>query len=272
MTSPTNEIKTPVGRLVGGHPMDQRPNTDDKTGAAKMQKDGVTPSTSAYVGLALPKGTETDWKQTPWGQQIYQAGTMGWPNGEHGAPTFAWKVTDGDSPVPNKKGKVPNQREGWPGNWILHCSTGIPIKCYHAGRYDPTQQIQNRAEIKPGDYCRLVLNARGNAPSESPGVYLNPTLFELSRPGVEIQLDNGPSAADAFGDSAPVLPANAQVDPNVGAQAQAAAPAPPADAVAPAPDFLNAPVKTYNVGGKEYTEAQLLASKWTPAQIAALGQ
>ena len=276
------EITTPVGRLVGGHPLDQRPNIDEKTGIAKLQKDKVTPSTSAYVGLAIAKGGETHWNQTEWGQQLQAAGVQAWPNGAHGAPTFAWKVTDGDSQVPNKKGKKPCEREGYPGHWVLNASTGLAIRSFHAGRYDPTQQIQNKAEIKPGDYCRLVLDVKGNNSTESPGIYLNPSLFELTRAGIEIVLASGPDAAAAFGAAgAGQMPANALVDTAIPAAAEAAAAAPPpagaaaapppAEAVTPAPDFL-APEKTYDVKGTQYTEAQLKASKWSDAQITALGQ
>ena len=100
------EITTPVGRLVGGHPMIGHPQKDGKTGLPKMQADKVTPVVQYYAGLAVPKGAETHWNQTPWGQQIHQEAVAGWPNGEWQAATFAWKITDGDSGVPNKKGKI----------------------------------------------------------------------------------------------------------------------------------------------------------------------
>jgi hypothetical protein len=121
-----------------------------------------------------------------------------------------------------------------------------------------------------------------------------PSLFELTRAGVEIVLDTGPSASDAFGGSAPQLPPGAQIDAAVQAPAaapaipQQAAPAPqPAaappvqQAVAPAPDFLNPPGAApaapaapepvrYQLNGQAYTEAQLVGANWTPEQIAAL--
>ena len=226
-----------TGRLVGGHPMDQRVVTDDKTGQPKMQADNVTPRTEAYIGVAVAKAGEQHWNQTEWGAKIYQAAQRDWPNGEYGAPTFAWKVIDGDSMIPNKKGRKPAEREGWAGHWVIQCSTGIAIKCYHPGRYDPHQQIQNKAEIKPGDYCRVLINCRGNNPSKSPGVYLNPTLFELSRAGIEIVLDSGPSAADVFGGSQAQLPPGAQVDPN----AQSAPVPTPAPATPGVPNAAPAP-------------------------------
>lgn len=279
----STEIITPIGRLVGGHPMVANPVIDDRTGHAKLQQDGVTPRTEVYIGLAVPKAGEAHWKQTEWGGKIYQQAVADWPAGEHGAPAFAWKITDGDSQVPNKRGRKPCDREGWPGHWVLSLATGLPVKCYHSGKYDPTQQIQNKNEIKPGDYCRALIVCRGNAPSQSPGVYLNPSLFELSRAGQEIILESGPSAADAFGGGAATTPAsNPNADPlnppgNPGG--------PPAAAVTPAPDFLNPPgapgapgataapppaPERYVLNGQAYTAEQLAAAQWSPEQIATL--
>lgn len=294
------EITTPVGRLVGGHPMNSNPAVDDRTGQPKLQADGVTPRTEVYLGVAIPKAGETHWNQTTWGALIHQQAAADWPNGEYNAPAFAWKIVDGDSQVPNKRGRKPCEREGYPGHWVLNLATGLPIKCYHAGRYDPTQQIQNKVEIKPGDYCRVLVTCRGNNPSQSPGVYLNPSLFELTRAGVEIVLDTGPSASDAFGGSAPQLPPGAQVDTAVAPPAvpQPTAPAVPTaqpsaappvqQPVTPAPDFLNPPGAApapqpaaapppaapepvrYLLNGQAYTEAQLTGAGWSAEQIAAL--
>ena len=177
----TIQITTPVGRLVAGHPMIEHPVTDDKTGLAKMKQDGVTPRVEAYLGLAIPKAGEQHWNQTAWGLEIWNKAQQDWPNGESGAPAFAWKILDGDSAVPNKKGKVPNTREGYPGHWVLNLSQGFAVKCFHAGMFEPHQQIQNDKEVKAGDYARVVVSVRGNGPvSQSPGMYLNPSLVSRS--------------------------------------------------------------------------------------------
>lgn len=275
-------ILTPVGRLVGGHPMKARLITDDKTKQPKLNKAGEQMH-ETYVGLALVKSSGvTDWRQEQWGQQIAQKAAQDWPAGEHGAPSFAWKVTDGDSAIPNKKGNKPCDREGYPGHWVINCATTWTVKCYHAGQYDPHQQIQDENAIKPGDYCRVAVDVKGNGPSESPGMYLNPIMFELTRAGVEIVLSgDGPDANEVFG-AAPAgqLPAGAQVDPNIAPaatqqevqqQAAAAAYAPAPDALdtaaAPAPAATAAPAKRL-FNGVAYTEAQLAAGGHTPEQIA----
>lgn len=298
------EVTTPVGRLVGGHPMVHETVKDDKTGQPKMQADGVTPRTSAFFALAIPKGQESGWWETPWGQKIYQAGVAGFPGGAHQRADFAWKVEDGDSTIPNKRNKRNCDREGFPGHWILRCSTGLTIRCYHDGKFSPHEQIQQKEAIKPGDYGRAALLVKANGSDQSPGVYLNPDMFALTRAGIEIQLGEQRDAADAFSQPAE-MPANAQVDPNAGATPPPAAsgpapgpaasgPAPGPSAapagVQPAPDFANGPAGPAAApagpsapaaaeaepmyydqnGGGPFTKAQLQAVGYTDAHFATL--
>lgn len=290
------EVLFPVGRLVSGHPMDAQA-VKDKSGVQKVGKDNK-PMFQFYAGVAIPKGSEQHWNQTEWGGKIYQAAqdaADGYTNGEIRHPTFSWKITDGDSDIPNKKGNVPREQEGWAGHWVVHFSTQIPYGCYHVGRYEPQQAIQRAEEIKRGDYCRIFATVKGNKPSETPGVYINPTLFELSRAGVEIiGKTSGPAASDVFGQAAPVLPAGAQVDTAVSApapQPAAAAPQPPVAAPAPVPtpahDLVQpgavgiappappappAPVaeEAYIVNGQRFTKSQLVASGYTDAHFVTL--
>lgn len=255
------DILTEEGRIVGGHPLFRRAVVDNKTKQPVFNNDG-TPATDVYIALAIPKTQGVDWKQTPWGKLIVAAATAGWVNSEIGSPSFAWKVTNGDSTVPNTKGKKPCDREGYPGNWVLQCSTRLNVSAFHVGNYDPMAAIQDTNEIKPGDYGRLSIQAKANIPSESPGVYLNPRMFELTRAGAHIDLSDGPSAADVFGGGGAIQ------------QPTQAGPTPPDTNVAAATDFLNGggpkpPEVKYIVEGKQYTEAQLAGWNWTPQQIAA---
>ena len=212
------EITTPVGRLVSGHPMVSHPVTDDKTGLPKMQRDNVTPQVSFYFGLAIQKGTEKHWNQTEWGAKIWNEGLAAWPSGEYQQVGFSWKITDGDSTVPNKKMKKPCDREGYPGHWVIHVSNGFPVKCFNRGNYEPTQQIQQKEMIKPGDYCRAVITVASNKSTQTAGMYLNPALFEMYQAGIEIQTESSVDAASTLGATAGQLPAGAMVDPNVPAQ------------------------------------------------------
>lgn len=267
------EVLTPVGRMVAGHPLDPYPVTDTKTGAPKIDSMG-RPRTSITIGTAIPKGAEQHWNQTEWGQKIWNIGVAAWPNGEWRAPTFAWKVIDGDSQIPNKKGHKPCDKEGWPGHWVVMASTELSVNCFHAGRYQPHEAIQRKEEIKRGDYIRLFLDVKGNNPSESPGVYVNPVLFELTRAGVEIVSANAPDASAAFGAVAAQLPPGAQVDPNT-----AAAPAPVAPhtgfvtnaGAAVPPPTAPAPAKMMTAKANGASYDQFIANGWTDEQLVQQG-
>ena len=294
------EITTPVGRMVGGHPMVSRANTD-KLGVPKMQKDGITPSMNTYIGLAITKGAETHWNQTEWGAKIWNEMLAAWPAGEYQQPTFSSKITDGDSQVPNKKMKKPCDREGYPGHWIIQASTGLgAIKCYNVGKYNPlTDLIQQKEMIKPGDYARLILTIKTNAPSETAGMYVSPVLFELYQPGQQIILESEPDGAATFGATAAALPAGAFVDHNVPAQQpvpmqqqqqpvpmqqqqqpvpmqQQQQPVPPGPGnapIAPATDLLQPSVAPMRILlGVAYTVEALKAANYTDEAIAAMPQ
>ena len=278
----SNEILTPVGRMVQGHPMELHPVMDN-AGQPKINRAGQ-PQQQAFVALAIPKGTEQHWNQTEWGAQIHAAGVASWPNGEHGAPTFAWKITDGDSTVPNRKGKQPCNNEGFPGHWIINASNGFAPDCFANGNY--ASQVMRKETFKNGDYVRLVLSVKGNGSTDSPGVYMNMMGCELIQAGVLIQSASSLDAQSTFGAVAAALPAGAQIDPNIPAvngaapqtapvapsaapatDAPAASPVPPAGGntappPAPAHDFLT-------VDGQQYTAQALRDGGWTEEQIAA---
>lgn len=247
----STQILFPEGRIVSGHPMERQPVKDDK-GVQKTDSNGQ-PMFEQYLAVAIPKTPGVDWRQEPWGQTIAAEATAGWPNGEHAAPTFAWKITDGDSLVPNKRGKKPAEREGWPGCWVLHFSTSFGINCFHVGRYAPHEQIQNTAEIKRGDYVKVYASVKANAPSPSPGVYLNPELVSLERAGEAIMGDR-PDAQAVFGN------------------AQTPAPAPAHDLVQnPAPPPAAAAERSYQLpDGKVYTESALRGAGYTDAHFATM--
>lgn len=186
-------------RIVSGHPMIRRQVKDQKTKEIKYQTDGKTPREEIYVAMAVPKTPGVaDWKMTEWGRILHSAAIGGFPAGEHARPDFAYKVTDGDSTIPNKKGKKPCDQEGWPGHWIIHCKTEMGVRCHHLGKYQAHEVIQNHNEIKTGDYGRLRVDVTDNSPSQSPGIYINPVLFSLDRAGPQI-ISNGPDAEDVFG-------------------------------------------------------------------------
>ena len=245
-------ITTPVGRLVGGSVGELFQRTD-KHGAPKFQKDGVTPSTSCSIGVAIPKGAEKHWAETPWGAQIYQAGFGAFPQGQAQQPTFAWKITDGDSAVPNKVGKKPCDNPGYAGNWVLNMSNGfVPKSCNATG-----QQAIDPKDIYKGSYVQVFFSVAGNNSIQSPGMYFNPMIVALAAHGEPIvtgpdmgaagfgqgvQLPPGASAAPLAQNFAAQVPAAPAPAPAPQAYAPPAPqPFPPAPAAAPYPQIMVPP-------------------------------
>ena len=231
-------ITSPVGRIVMGSLYD--PSTTDAEGKPLVVKTGPNagqPRVNYFFALAIPKGPEPHWAHTPWGQQIWNVGNQAFPNAAQ-SPAFAWKIEDGDSQIPNKKGRKPCQNEGWPGHWILKFSGGFAPKVYQqegAGYVQVTQ----KDFCKPGYFVEVAFSVEGNGSQSQPGVYLNHSMVCFRAYGQEITF--GPDVASAGFGAAP-LPVGASMTPPPGAipmpQAPAAAPTgyapPPAPGVMPA--------------------------------------
>jgi len=115
------DILFPAGRMVGGNLDKLFPRTDS-AGKPKMTHDGK-PELQCSFGYAIPKAGEAHWNQTAWGKIIYDAGAAAHPT-LVASPAFSWKITDGDSPLPNKKGKRPCDQAGYLGHWVLWFSQG----------------------------------------------------------------------------------------------------------------------------------------------------
>ncbi len=170
MSKENIELITPPGILVWGDVHKAQPKTD-RNGQPKLRGDGTQLAMFDF-GVAIPK-TAAAWKDEPgYGQTIHAAGVRLWPTGQHAWPAFAWKITDGDSAVPNKKGIAPNTREGYPGHWILAFS----------GMYAPQLMdatggavvSTTRTDIMlPGDWVQVIGTISSNESADSPGIYLN---------------------------------------------------------------------------------------------------
>lgn len=224
----SDNLATPVGRLVMGHP--SRPRTTNDKGEPLVYKTGQQkgqPRSEYFLALAIPKGAEAqqpngafNWAHTPWGSVIYRAGCEFLAHAPQ-LPTFAWKVQDGDSTVPNKRGRRNCDTEGFPGCWVLFFSGSMPPKlCDNKGVQTPEAQIEGY--IKTGYFVQVGFNCVGNESTESPGVYLNPLAVSLAGYGAEIF-----SGVDtqALGFGAAPLPAGASATPLAGMQLAAALPA-----------------------------------------------
>ena len=245
--SKATEILTPVGRLVQGSPFE--PQTLDAEGRPLVIKSGPNagqPRQSYFVALAIPKSdpgvnllyaTIASMARAAFPQYFDAAGNCN-------NPKFAFKVTDGDSQVPNTKGRKPCDQEGFPGCWVFKFNNGFAPKCYKNG----AELITNPEEIKCGYYVRIYATITGNESQQQPGVFLNVSMIQLVGYGEEIVF--GPDAKEVFGATPAALPAGASATPLApkttialpGAPAlptgMPAAPILPTN-VQPARDFLN---------------------------------
>lgn len=226
------DILTPAARLVQGNLY--KPNTTDAEGKPLVNKSGPNvgqPRVDFYFAVAIPKAGEQHWAQTPWGAVIYKAGAEAFPQA-HQAPTFAWKVKDGDSTIPNRRGKRPCDSEGFPGHWVLSFSSGYAPNVF---RDNGTVPLNEPDAVKLGDWIQVFGSVAGNGSQTQPGVFLNHSMVNFVATGQRIVV--GPDATSVgFGVAA--LPAGATALPPAGAVTAAGAPAFPA---APA-GFPAAPV------------------------------
>jgi hypothetical protein len=302
MASQKQFILTPVGRLVAGSLY--KAQTTDMEGRPLIVKNGPQagqPRSDFFFAIAIPKGGEQHWSQTPWGKTIWETGHAAFPQGQ-GSQSFAWKIIDGDSAIPNSTGKRPCDREGYAGHWVLHWSSGFAPKVYTA---DGTKQIPEEDAVKLGYFIQVHGSVDGNGSSQKPGIYLNHSMVALAGYGPEIVL--GPDAAAVGFGKGVALPPGASATPPAGAfnpvqpavaPALPVLPAMPAVAtVAPAlpvlpgvpspvvvqphPQFLQVPTvpavpavpvgRTLTAKANGATYEQLVASGWTDELLRANG-
>jgi hypothetical protein len=127
------------------------------------------------------------------------------------APTFAWKIKDGDSAIPNRRGKKPCDNEGWPGHWVVFFSGGYAPRVYQIppGAKDPVTWEQKDA-VQPGDYVEVYGNVSGNGSQTQPGIFINHSMVCFRGYGTRIVF--GPDAG-AVGFGAGALPPGASAVP-----------------------------------------------------------
>jgi hypothetical protein len=229
---------TPVGRLIGGNLYE--PETTDYDGKPLLARDGVTPRVSYSAGIAIPKTPGCQhWANEPWGAGIWKYANEQFRNGETQRPDFSWKIQDGDSIIPNKRGKKNADREGYPGNWIIWFSGGYAPRIFNA---DGTLPITEKDAVKPGYYVQIAGNYSDNKPSQSPGLYMNLTFVALAGYGPEIQV--GPDVSTVGFGQGVQLPPGASATPVGGLTPpppMGNVQAPPPGAVIAAPNFAPAP-------------------------------
>lgn len=235
----------PQGRLVGGNLY--TPQTTDMQGRPLTDSSGK-PRTDYVAIYAIPKTPGVvDFKQEAWAAPWVAAATAGFPGGQHALPTFAWKVVDGDSNVPNQNMKKPCEQQGYPGHWVIRIKGGYAARL---AQINPTTGRPEAFEVKdaivPGDYIQACITVAANGNLQKPGIYVNPVAFCLMSKGERIV--SGPDVTQmAFGQPPGSVAAPVAAPPAVVAQPPAApaVPAavvpPPAVPVVPAPAILAPP-------------------------------
>lgn len=281
--SQKTELLTPVGRLVQGSLYDpQTTDAENKPLTVRTGQNAGQPRVDFYFAIAIPKGSEFEWSQTPWGAKIQAAGVAAFPNGQTKSPGFAWKITDGDSQIPNTVGRKPADREGYPGHWVLNFSSGFAPGIYTS---DGTAQILEDHAVNLGDYIQVYGSVSGNDSQQKPGVFLNHSMVALAGYGKRIIIGADPKTV-GFGNSP--LPAGASATPLAqGFNPASMATAPPAAAVANAPAPVTpytpiltppppaatiapppaAPVKMMTALAAGVTYEAMIAAGWNDAQL-----
>lgn len=267
------QILFPVGRLVGGSLYKPQPVTDN-AGQPKRHADG-TPMMSYAFGVAYRKvAPGARWEDTPWGQKVMLAASEGFPNGEYKAATFAWKIIDGDSQAPNRKGNKPCDNEGWPGNhvvWFSSMAIAPKLTDKHGTREGTLQYADGVERIKPGHMIEVLANVKDNKPSQSPGVYMNYEMVahnDATTPEIVLRASvDSTKVGFGGGASAPAAP------PVAPAPAPAAPAAPAAPTVVQPNTAMLAPPAgpqmTAAANGVTYEAYR--AANWTDEQLRANG-
>lgn len=227
------QVLFPPGRLVQGSLY--KPQEKDHLGNPLVVKSGPNkgqPTKKWFFALAIVKSAGVGhWGLENWGVDILAFGRAMWPAGQAESPTFAWKIEDGDSQVPNTKGRKNSDREGFPGHWIINFSSGFPPKIYNSAG-DP---IHEPDAVKTGYYVEVQGSIDSNNEASKAGIYINHNMVALVGYGAEIRQGPDPKAV-GFGRAA--LPAGASATPVGGASFPATVGAPPAAAGSPPPPGL----------------------------------
>ena len=290
------EVTLPVARLVQGSVW--KGNSKDAKGNPIVWKTGADagkPRQDYYMAVAIPKGTETHWAQTPWGQVIWSGVCVLCPNAANLGPNFAWKIEDGDSQVPNKKGKKPCDQEGFTRHWVVRLGGAFApqVGTLRGGVWTPLTDAGGPP--KRGDYVQVSIEVDFNKSTESPGAFLNHRGVKFHAAGEEIkggefdaraagfaESQEGPTAPAGFAHQGPSpgvgLPyappqqagfsapppgvATPPVTPHTAFVANAAVPPPP-----PAAPVPQGPPMTSLAASQGLTYSALLAAGWTPMQM-----
>lgn len=199
------DFLTPVGRLVQGDPFE--PQTTDQQGKPLVTLSGQ-PTQRYFIAVAFKKD---DPAFPALYQKLVEIARGSFPQlfdaaGNCTHPRFSWKLMDGDGVDDN--GKPNANKEGFAGHWVVKFQSSFAPRCFHAGHYQPHEQIQDKNAIQRGYFVRVAGTIEGNDNVTRPGIYVNLSMVELA--GVGPVITSGPDASAVFGSAAPNLPQGAQ--------------------------------------------------------------
>lgn len=196
-----DNLKLPKSRIVSGNTTLWEQAVDYHTKQKKTDKNG-NPLMQNWVHLAIPK---QDFITHVWPHMVQEAMTK-YPNASQIHPDqylndrFAWKVIDGDSPLCPEGSKVPyNQREGFPGHYIIKLSTYAfcpDTVVYQNGMY----QKVDKSQVKTGYYVVATVKVEAHA-DKNGGLYWNPNIYELVEIGQVIAGEGGGDPNKLLGDA-----------------------------------------------------------------------
>lgn len=190
------DVKFPPGRIVGGNLYKSSDkDADGKPRVIKTGQNAGQPMAVFFYAVAIPKTPgAVHWAHEPiWGSIIWNVGNGAFPKIAEN-PAFSWKITDGDSAVPNKKGTVPNTREGYPGHWVIAFNSMYAPKIVNA---DGSAYILEPNAVQPGDFVEVHATIDGNGSTQNPGVYINPNAVSFQGYSVLGRISTGIDPATA---------------------------------------------------------------------------
>lgn len=167
----SKQILFPPGRVVQGSLY--KAQDKDANGQPRIYPPGHAkagqPKISYFFAVATPKNGEAAWWETAWGRDCLAIGQQAWPQGQWQQGSFAWKIEDGDSQVPNKRGRKNASTEGMPGHWIINFSSSFAPKiCDERG-----QPLLQPDLVKPGYWVEVLGTVKSNETASNPGIYMN---------------------------------------------------------------------------------------------------
>lgn len=194
------QLTTPVGRLVQGDCFE--PQKTDKPKLIKSGPKAGQPVEEFFIALAIDKNNP---EYAPFYEKLCSETRRLWPElfndqGVCNRPNFAYKIIDGDSKIPNQNGKIPCERPGFPGHWILNCSTGFKPYIFERGGI---HELTDKNAIKRGYFIRLEVAIRSNKYSQRPGIFMNPTKVEFVGYGEPLETK---ITGDVFGNAPTYIP------------------------------------------------------------------